>query len=340
MNEYTHMHRVHTRTLIYRLIDRRDENKANHLVSQHCGMNLGEVLALPLVSTKQLFNIIDMCCLEEALGVEMCAEAATNFSVTSLGLVAGIALSSATVRDAISQVQAFEVIFSSDSTFRLATQTLDNGDLLVTSSVPPAEASIRATAIYQIIQAGMGNSLMHSLTGTNRHGAVISLPTSQPHYWQRISSSFQCQINFVPDDSAGKMLVPKHIADRESVTANEKFHKLAMEIIEPWLRSKTSSQPFSRLVAMSIASQLPSPATLTACAKKMGISERTLRRRLQYEGTSFQRVKHDTTRTLALNLAENGVSQKEAAIRIGKQSQHFSRWFQEATGYRYRDHNP
>jgi AraC-like DNA-binding protein len=67
-----------------------------------------------------------------------------------------------------------------------------------------------------------------------------------------------------------------------------------------------------------LAQQLPSgPPLLNALARKLGMSERTLRRKLRAERTSFRALLDEVRRTSALELFRAGRSVTEAAFLLG-----------------------
>lgn len=71
-------------------------------------------------------------------------------------------------------------------------------------------------------------------------------------------------------------------------------------------------------VRVVIAQQLGQGASMTAVAAALGVGERSLRRRLRAEGTSFQALLDEVRETLALQLLDTGLlSVEDIALRLG-----------------------
>ena len=67
-----------------------------------------------------------------------------------------------------------------------------------------------------------------------------------------------------------------------------------------------------------IAQQLAGGPSMVAVAAALGVGERSLRRRLATEGTSFQELLDEVREALALQLLETGVlSVEDVALRLG-----------------------
>ena len=74
----------------------------------------------------------------------------------------------------------------------------------------------------------------------------------------------------------------------------------------------------SREVRILVTQQLRAGAPMAAVAHELGLSERTLRRRLGAEGTSYQRLLDEVRESLAVELLGTGrLSVEDVALRLG-----------------------
>jgi AraC-like DNA-binding protein len=75
---------------------------------------------------------------------------------------------------------------------------------------------------------------------------------------------------------------------------------------------------FGGQVRVLVTQQLPGGAPMAAVADRLGVSERTLRRRLAADGTSYQRLLDEVRASLAEELIGTGrLSVEEVAVRLG-----------------------
>jgi AraC-like DNA-binding protein len=90
----------------------------------------------------------------------------------------------------------------------------------------------------------------------------------------------------------------------------------------------------ARSLRAILAAALPRDAGLEEVARELGLSSRTLHRRLQDEGVNFRAVKHALRRDLALaGLAKPGSSVARVAAELGySEPSAFFRAFQGWTG--------
>jgi AraC-like DNA-binding protein len=75
---------------------------------------------------------------------------------------------------------------------------------------------------------------------------------------------------------------------------------------------------FGGQVRVLVTQQLPGGAPMAAVADRLGVSERTLRRRLAADGTSYQRLLDEVRGSLAEELIGTGrLTVEEVALRLG-----------------------
>ncbi len=75
---------------------------------------------------------------------------------------------------------------------------------------------------------------------------------------------------------------------------------------EDWMFARPHKMRMNQRVHQYLASRLPLPATADGAAEALGISVRTMHRRLAEEGATFQRIKDEFRRARAMHLLTHG----------------------------------
>lgn len=322
------------RSLVFGLIDRLGETATERLIQEYCGISSREIWAESWISVTQRSQLLQLCLSDRGFGVEKTLEMVSESSLSSLGPIADLVKTSATICDAIVNLQAYSTSFIPDLT--QTTQILETGELMATTSSEIEEPGDEHGTLL-VARAAIAASVLGELTGTQNHGGIVSIPRAESKFSRRLHQRFPGVIKFRPDDTFVRVVVPVRWLDRPSVTSNHALHGVAMKSITPLLDELSHQKPYSALVAMHLCAQIPMNASLSDVAARMATTDRTLRRRLVFEETSFQRIKRTTMLRMALDLAKTAATQGDVAKRVGKQKHHFGTWFFEATGKRYKD---
>jgi len=329
MSEY--MQSFNARALVYILVDCKGGDVASKLLQSSCEINVNDVLSSPVIETQKMHRLVNLCVSRKGLGYQRMLEFACNATAQSLGLVGSIVISSRTIRSALAALQAFSAIVDPGS--KMTARVATSGNMILSFRPASIEKDIRD--VYLFGNAAVAHNVMHALTGVEQSGAIISIPCSPPENWSRFNSSFTRNVKFVPGESAGHLEVPARLLDRHCVAGDPEARAIAMRAVEPWLQMAAHEKVFSELVCRHLTMAIPANLNLAAVAELMSTTERTLRRRLEREDTSFQRLKNTTMVEIAINLAAASVDQSAAAKRLGKESHHFGKWFRDKTGYKY-----
>ena len=128
-----------------------------------------------------------------------------------------------------------------------------------------------------------------------------------------------------------------HMEDalRPLVTADTEFYKLVERELNARLETAHQDRPLSNQVRKALTDLLPS-GTVSAdhVSARLGVSKRTLQRKLKVEGTSFQAILDDTRATLAITyLRDQKLSAEETSYLLAYQDPNsFYRAFHDWTG--------
>jgi AraC-like DNA-binding protein len=181
------------------------------------------------------------------------------------------------------------------------------------------------------------------LTGRDMRPLSAGFPYPPPHNLEPYREAFRCPLRF---DTAIHAL---HFSNADLMAplpmANAELSAMHDRMVGECLTRLDGGKTRTRIRDL-IVCNLPDGDPLRAnIAKKMCLSERTLQRRLQEEGTSFNQVVDDTRRELAHQYLKNSdltLSQVAYMLGFADQSTFFracKRWFETSPGD-YRNDKP
>lgn len=156
----------------------------------------------------------------------------------------------------------------------------------------------------------------------------------EPEFMAGLRHFFPCPIEF--NQSANSVTFSARHLEAELVRDEaqlEEFLKLAPYyiIIEPQASILSITHRICEILGDDFRDELPSFEALTGL---LNMSARTLRRRLEKEGTSYQRIKDNARRDVAISLlSRDGLTVSEVAERVGfSDPSAFHRSFKKWTG--------
>lgn len=160
----------------------------------------------------------------------------------------------------------------------------------------------------------------------------MEFPYTPPAYRQRYDKLFQCPISF--NAKRASVTISKQWVYLPLLTNDDEFHRICMEHCGRILHQIKKSSPIAmqlRDVFLASPQQVPG---LEAVAQMLGLSSRTLRRRLYDEGHSYQSLVRDFRADLAREyLLSTRMSAKEIGYLLGFDDVHsFRRAFKLWTG--------
>jgi AraC-like DNA-binding protein len=171
-----------------------------------------------------------------------------------------------------------------------------------------------------------------STLGRERESTTVELSIEEPAYYERFRRlrprvKFGCSRNAIVFDAS--------LLDTPLVTAAPAAHRLALE--QCWRQSETKGTPeiFNDRVGRLVLREEGGLRSIVEVAQAVGISTRTLRRRLAAEGTTFAAIRERECRERAVFLLRSGKrSTAEVSELIGYANvANFTRAFQRWTGH-------
>ena len=156
----------------------------------------------------------------------------------------------------------------------------------------------------------------------------------RPDFMAPLRHFFPCPVSF--DQDVNSVVFSARHLDAELVRSDSQlaeFLKLAPYhvVIEPDSSVVSVTHRIRTILGMDFRVEMPSFEELTAL---LGMSARTLRRRLEKEGTSYQRIKDNARRDVAISLlSRDGLTVSEVAEQVGfSDPSAFHRSFKKWTG--------
>jgi AraC-like DNA-binding protein len=156
----------------------------------------------------------------------------------------------------------------------------------------------------------------------------------RPDFIEGIRHFFPCPVEY--DQPLNSVSFSSRLLEAELVRSEddlEKFLKLApyYMVIEPQAATRSITHRIREILGNDFREELPSFEELTGL---LNMSARTLRRRLEKEGTSYQRIKDNARRDAAISmLSRQGMTVSEVAEMVGfSDPSAFHRSFKKWTG--------
>ncbi|MEM6578868.1 MAG: AraC family transcriptional regulator [Pseudomonadota bacterium] len=242
------------------------------------------------------------------------------------GMVSYIGLSAATVRDCLHSVGRYMRIFS--DALELDASRLDEDGALEWRYVVPASVERRQYVEFAI--AGLMSDL-RELTGLQLSPVALELRHHRKEHVREIERHFGCSVAF----GCGRNRIVFKKADLELSlrTADTQLHKLLTGLATKALAQSGRKSGLLVSLEREIGSRLASgSASQERVAHALGMSSRSLSRRLAAEGTSFLKVLETYRKAIAAGLiSETDLQLTQIAFLLGygdlrSFSSAFKRW--------------
>lgn len=174
-------------------------------------------------------------------------------------------------------------------------------------------------------------SMVESAIGGPITEARFEISGAAPGYAPRYRDYFHCLVRFGADHTA--LVIPRAWLDLPCPHADPVMHESCIRELEAQARRLSGASFFPARVESLMAASGDAGIDLTDAARRLAVSRRTLTRRLQESGTSFQEIREAHLKRRAQALLEEGVlTVAEVGQRIGYDDpanfgRAFRRWF-------------
>jgi AraC-like DNA-binding protein len=181
-----------------------------------------------------------------------------------------------------------------------------------------------------MVDIGLSWILNVGRRGTDGEITPLRLELTRPvKHRALLERHFGCRVRFKADRNA--LVFRSSDLDRPFVTHNEELVTLIGTQLDSELKARNTSNSVSEQVKQTLGRSLAGKRpTLQDIAQELGMSARTLQRRLTDAGITFQQLVEDTRRELARHyLKQRAVELNEAAFLLGfEDANSFFRAFQ------------
>ncbi len=252
---------------------------------------------------------------------------ARHYVPADYGLVGFVAMNCATFGEALVELVRLSALWTDDPSFVLTAE----GTLAYTyRTVFPSGPGLRYAN-----EAGFAEVLTAArvLTQTQLSPMTVSFQHSGPRDVSAHEAFFGCPVRFAAP--ATTMVFPRETLSLPVPKADAQLgaflRRTANEALGPRMRASSPPQRIKAIIADELARGLP---PLDRIARRLATSERTLRRRLDEEGTSFRAILDETRAKLAQDYVREGaLSLGEVAVLVGfSETSAFNRAFKRWTG--------
>ncbi|MFT3923810.1 MAG: AraC family transcriptional regulator [Myxococcales bacterium] len=284
---------------------------ADHL-EQTPGYVSGETMRLATAAAYRLTN-------DPALGLSL----GTHVPPQMVSAVGSLFVQCATLREALTEVQRYMPLIATGGHFTLQEDGLQ---ARLVYHPPNFEADARVTPEYASEQVRFAVELCFALMlnaarvflGRKIGPLRVRLPYTRPAHVEAYDELFACPLEFSTDTA--ELVFDRSFLDREQLFTNVRLHRLLKEQAESMLLSEVRSEPLHLRVRAILREE---ELTLgekgrQMLAKRLGLSARSLRRRLSQEGQTLWNLLEDARKDHAFFLlSETDTPLKNIAERLG-----------------------
>ncbi|WP_186435193.1 AraC family transcriptional regulator ligand-binding domain-containing protein [Rheinheimera sediminis] len=229
----------------------------------------------------------------------------------SMGLVASAMLASANLRQAISTAGKYHRITGSMIEFEAV--ALAGSDLRIMIRPRFIDSPVRRFVMQEALAV-----IMTSLNfiKTNLHPVLQVTTPYKPKDAKRLQLLCNCPVLFEQPELSitfsGKVL------DQPNIQSDPFVYAEVITVLDQVLKTEVADRDLLQWVESRIIRTMPQIENIEATARALGLSERSLRRKLAELGTSYRQVLQQVRLALALQLqAEGSVSREQIAYEIG-----------------------
>ncbi len=233
-----------------------------------------------------------------------------NEHLLSVGTAGLAAMTAATVGESLDVVVRFQHLLAVPTSVRLHERgklahlvfsNLDSNETRSWLKRWAVETSASAFAVY--------------LEGYPGKFSIARFGYGTPENVETYQRVFACDLLF--DQAVDELVFPRDVLDLPQPTANPLVHEIALRQCEQTDRLARPNAALVERIQSILIANASHPGALDDVARRLGLSGRTLQRRLRELGTSFRQVSLDTRLELARELLRTDLAIKEVAYLTG-----------------------
>jgi len=258
---------------------------------------------IPLASFQQLLLNAERLCPDTPVGLIIGRRA----HVLTLGPIGVAAATAPNVREGLMALEAFSYLHASYSrvTLRSTLKSL-RVEISFLDQIPETER-FHTESLFFMLQ-----HYIEMVTGEPLTNASFNARHSKPSYHQTYNQWIHSPITF--DNDLISIDIPREPLDRHSPFYNPSTWKQTLQNLSQRVRElgEDNTHGYSQYVLSLLYSYEPPLPNVNFAAERLHISERTLNRRLQKEGTSFRVLKSQVMQFWAEQYLQDTILSVEA----------------------------
>lgn len=243
------------------------------------------------------------------------------------GLVGFVAMNCATLGDSLVELVRFGALWTDDPSFVLTADDTLAYSYQTSFPYGPGLRYANEAGFAEVVNAA------RLLTETRFSPSAVTFEHGRPADARAHEAFFGCPVRF--DAPETTMVFPREALSLALPKADAQLgaflHRAASEELGRRRRESSPPELIKEIIGEELAHGLP---PLDRIARRLATSERTLRRRLEEEGTSFRTILDETRAELARSYVRDGrLSLSEVALLVGfSETSAFNRAFKRWTG--------
>ncbi|MFG1225243.1 AraC family transcriptional regulator [Xanthobacter wiegelii] len=175
------------------------------------------------------------------------------------------------------------------------------------------------------LQIGAHLCLHRDLMGPDFHPTQVQLASPRPPWAARHAEKFGCEVLY--EQPQNKLVFPADWLDKQPSLGNSVTYAQVTEICDQLLTELKQNTGIAGRVRQALLANLESPPSFDALSGQLGLSTRTLRRRLQQENTSYRELVDDLRAQIAVRyLRDTQLTVEDIAFLLG---------FSDSAAFRY-----
>lgn len=166
------------------------------------------------------------------------------------------------------------------------------------------------------LQIGAHLCLHRDLMGADFHPTQVQLASPRPPWAARHAEQFGCEVLY--EQPQNKLVFPADWLDKQPSLGNSITYAQVTEICDQLLTELKQNTGIAGKVRQVLLANLESPPAFDDLAGQLGLSTRTLRRRLQEENTSYRELVDDLRAQIAVRyLRDTQLTVENIAFLLG-----------------------
>jgi len=229
-----------------------------------------------------------------------------------------------TLREVIAALERYTRVFSSGLAISRHERA---GEVAIRFETSPAMSEVAARVYGELFTAGLLRVLKGEFPNAFR-GASFAYPA--PAHAAAYSAVFDGKHRF--DAPHTEFVVDRAVVERPRLNSSDVILKAAQHVAEEHLKLQKGRESFAQRIREHLAECKLESADMADAARALGVSVRSLRRRLTEEGLSWPSLLNEARASQAKRLLEK-LSIQEAAYELGfADASAFHRAFKRLTG--------